>query len=126
MIIQILILIAGLVLVVGGAEALVEGSSSVARKFGISEFVIGLTIVGMGTSAPEMVVSFIGAFKGNADIAVGNVIGSNIFNTMLILGITAMILPMGITSMNRKKDIPINIVVTVLLILLGINFTIFG
>ena len=126
MILQILILIAGLVLVVGGAEALVEGSSSVARKFGISEFVIGLTIVGMGTSAPEMVVSFIGAFKGNADIAVGNVIGSNIFNTMLILGITAMILPMGITSMNRKKDIPINIVVTVLLILLGINFTIFG
>ena len=126
MIIQILILIAGLVLVVGGAEALVEGSSSVARKFGISEFVIGLTIVGMGTSAPEMVVSFIGAFKGNADIAVGNVIGSNIFNTMLILGITAMILPMGITALNRKKDIPINIAVTVLLILLGINFTIFG
>ncbi|MGM9739693.1 MAG: calcium/sodium antiporter [Candidatus Cryptobacteroides sp.] len=126
MILQILILIAGLVLVVGGAEALVEGSSSVARKFGISEFVIGLTIVGMGTSAPEMVVSFIGAFQGKADIAVGNVIGSNIFNTMLILGITAMILPMQITKLNRKKDIPINIVITVLLILLGINYSIFG
>ncbi|MGN1232945.1 MAG: calcium/sodium antiporter [Candidatus Cryptobacteroides sp.] len=126
MILQILILIAGLVLVVGGAEALVEGSSSVARKFGISEFVIGLTIVGMGTSAPEMVVSFIGAFQGKADIAVGNVIGSNIFNTMLILGITAIILPMQITKLNRKKDIPINIVVTVLLILLGINYSIFG
>lgn len=126
MILQILILIAGLVLVVGGAEALVEGASSVARKFGISEFVIGLTIVGMGTSAPEMVVSFIGAFQGKADIAVGNVIGSNIFNTMLILGITAMILPMQITKLNRRKDIPINIVITGLLILLGINYSIFG
>lgn len=126
MIIQLLILVAGLALVVGGAEALVEGSSSVARKFGISEFVIGLTIVGMGTSAPEMVVSFIGAFQGKADIAVGNVIGSNIFNTMLILGITAMILPMGITRLNRKKDIPINIIITVLLILLGVNYSIFG
>ena len=118
MILQILILVAGLILVVGGAEALVEGSSSIARKFGISEFVIGLTIVGMGTSAPEMVVSFIGAFQGKADIAVGNVIGSNIFNTMLILGITAMILPMEITKLNRKKDIPINIIITLLLILL--------
>lgn len=126
MIIQLLILIAGLALVVVGAEALVEGSSSVARKFGISEFVIGLTIVGMGTSAPEMVVSFIGAFQGKADIAVGNVIGSNIFNTMLILGLTAMILPMQITKLNRKKDIPINIVITLLLILLGVNHSIFG
>lgn len=126
MILQILILVAGLILVVGGAEALVEGSSSIARKFGISEFVIGLTIVGMGTSAPEMVVSFIGAFQGKADIAVGNVIGSNIFNTMLILGITAMILPMEITKLNRKKDIPINIIITLLLILLGVNYSIFG
>ena len=84
MTLQILILIAGLFLIVGGAEILVDGSSSLARKMGISEFVIGLTIVGMGTSAPEMVVSFIGAVNGNADISIGNVVGSNIMNTLLI------------------------------------------
>ena len=85
MTLQILILIAGLFLIVGGAEILVDGSSSLARKMGISEFVIGLTIVGMGTSAPEMVVSFIGAVNGNADISIGNVVGSNIMNTLLIV-----------------------------------------
>ncbi|MDD6253733.1 MAG: calcium/sodium antiporter [Bacteroidales bacterium] len=126
MLLQIILFLFGLMLVVWGADALVDGASSIARKFGISEFVIGLTIVGMGTSAPEMVVSFIGAIGGNADIAVGNVIGSNIFNTLLILGLTAMILPMNITSLNLKKDIPINIVITVLLIVLGMNFSIFG
>ena len=118
MLLQIFLFLFGLILVVWGADALVDGASSIARKFGISEFVIGLTIVGMGTSAPEMVVSFIGAIGGNADIAVGNVIGSNIFNTLLILGLTAMILPMNITSLNLKKDIPINIVITVLLLVL--------
>ncbi len=126
MLLQIFLFLFGLLLVVWGADALVDGASSIARKFGISEFVIGLTIVGMGTSAPEMVVSFIGAIGGNADIAVGNVIGSNIFNTLLILGLTAMILPMNITSLNLKKDIPINIVITVLLLVLGMNFSIFG
>ena len=126
MLLQIFLFLFGLLLVVWGADALVDGASSIARKFGISEFVIGLTIVGMGTSAPEMVVSFIGAIGGNADIAVGNVIGSNIFNTLLILGLTAMILPMNITYLNLKKDIPINIVITVLLLVLGMNFSIFG
>ena len=126
MLLQIFLFLFGLLLVVWGADALVDGASSIARKFGISEFVIGLTIVGMGTSAPEMVVSFIGAIGGNADIAVGNVIGSNIFNTLLILGLTAMILPINITYLNLKKDIPINIVITVLLLVLGMNFSIFG
>ena len=126
MLLQIFLFLFGLLLVVWGADALVDGASSIARKFGISEFVIGLTIVGMGTSAPEMVVSFIGAIGGNADIAVGNVIGSNIFNTLLSLGLTAMILPMNITYLNLKKDIPINIVITVLLLVLGMNFSIFG
>ena len=126
MLLQIFLFLFGLLLVVWGADALVDGASSIARKFGISEFVIGLTIVGMGTSAPEMVVSFIGAIGGNADIAVGNVIGSNIFNTLLILGLTAMILPMNITYLNLKKYIPINIVITVLLLVLGMNFSIFG
>lgn len=119
MIVQILILLAGLCLVVFGADYLVEGSSSVARRFGLSEFVIGLTIVGMGTSAPEMVVSFIGAFEGKSDIAIGNVIGSNIFNTLLILGLTALVLPIAITPLNRRRDIPVNIAVTVLFLAIG-------
>ena len=121
--IQVLILLFGLILILGGANYLVEGSSSIAKKFGISEFVIGLTIVGIGTSAPEMVVSFLSSLKGNADMAIGNIVGSNIFNTMMILGITALISPLVITKNNLKRDIPLNIGVTVLLILLGLNFT---
>ena len=124
--VQILLLLVGLALVVFGADYLVEGASAVARRFGLSEFVIGLTIVGMGTSAPEMVVSFIGAFEGNADISVGNVIGSNIFNTLLILGLTALILPMAITPENRRKDIPMNIFTVALLVLLGFKSSLFG
>lgn len=123
---SIIWLLLGLALVVFGADYLVEGASSVARRFGLSEFVIGLTIVGMGTSAPEMVVSFIGAIQGNADISVGNVVGSNIFNTLLILGITGILLPVAITPDNRKKDIPVNIVVTLLLIVLGFKHTLLG
>ena len=122
---QVLLLIAGLALIVFGADWLVDGASGIARRFGLSEFVIGLTIVGMGTSAPEMVVSFIGAFQGNADIAIGNVVGSNIMNTLLILGVTALILPMAITPSNRKRDIPMNILITVLLIVLGLEYTLF-
>lgn len=126
MALQIILFLVGLALVVFGADYLVEGASAVARRFGLSEFVIGLTIVGMGTSAPEMVVSFIGAAQGNADIALGNVVGSNIFNTLLILGITALILPMAITRENRRRDIPMNIVTVAVLILLGLERTIFG
>lgn len=126
MILQIVILIVGLLLILLGANYLVDGSSSIARRFGLSEFIIGLTIVGIGTSAPEMVVSFLSAFKGNADMAIGNIIGSNILNTMLILGLTAMIAPITITRSNLKKDIPLNIGVTVLLIALGMNASIFG
>ncbi|MCR5408691.1 MAG: calcium/sodium antiporter [Bacteroidales bacterium] len=121
-----ILLLAGLALVVLGADWLVDGASSVARRAGLSEFIIGLTIVGMGTSAPEMVVSVLGALEGNGDIAVGNVVGSNIFNTLLILGLTAVILPIGITATNRKRDIPVNIAVTLLLVLLGLERTIFG
>ena len=126
MILQIIILISGLLLILFGANWLVDGSSSVAKRFGISEFVIGLTIVGIGTSTPEMVVSFLYSLQGKADMAIGNIVGSNIFNTLMILGVTALIAPMTITKSNLKKDIPINIFVTVLLILLGMNFTIFG
>ena len=96
MLLQIFIFLVGLFFIVKGADWLVDGASSVAKRLGISDFVIGLTIVGMGTSAPEMVVSFIGALQGNADIAIGNVMGSNIFNVLLILGVTAVICPMTI------------------------------
>ena len=126
MFIQIIILIAGLLLILAGANYLVEGSSSVARKSGISEFVIGLTIVGIGTSTPEMVVSFISSYQGNADMAIGNVVGSNIFNTMLILGTTALIMPLKITRNTLRRDIPMNIIATMMLIIMGLNCTIFG
>ena len=126
MLLQIVILIAGLVLILMGANWLVDGSSSVARRLGISEFVIGLTIVGIGTSAPEMVVSFLSAFQGKSAMAVGNIVGSNIFNTLMILGVTALVAPMAITKSNLRKDIPLNIVVTILLILLGRSATMLG
>ena len=126
MLLQVFLLLLGLALVVFGADYLVEGASGIARRFGLSEFVIGLTIVGMGTSAPEMVVSFIGAVQGNSDISLGNVVGSNVFNTLLILGLTAILLPIPITAANRKKDIPVNLLITVLLILLGLSHTLFG
>lgn len=122
----IILFLLGLALVVFGSDFLVDGSCSIARKSGISEFVIGLTIVGIGTSTPEMVVSFIGAIRGNTDISVGNIVGSNIFNTCLILGLTALILPMNITKENMRRDIPLNIASTLLLIVLGLNFTIFS
>ena len=123
--VQTLILIGGLILILLGANYLVDGSSSIAKKFGLSEFVIGLTIVGIGTSSPEMVVSFMSAIQGKAEMAIGNVVGSNIFNTLIILGITALISPLTITKSNIRKDIPVNFFVTILLLLLGMNFSIF-
>lgn len=126
MTVEILLLIAGLVLVLVGAEAIVDGASALARRWGISEFVIGLTIVAIGTSAPEMVVSFISAIEKNSDLAVGNIIGSNIFNTALILGLSAIIAPVTITRGNLRRDIPVNIGITVLLIVLGLKKTLFG
>ena len=121
MLLQFSILIAGLLLILFGANYLVDGSSSIAKRFGLSEFVIGLTIVGIGTSTPEMVVSFLSAIQGKADMAIGNVVGSNIFNTLLILGITAVICPIKISKNAIRKDIPLNIAITVLLIVLGMN-----
>lgn len=126
MALQAFILLSGLLLILFGANWLVDGSSSIAKRFGISEFVIGLTIVGIGTSTPEMVVSFMSSLQGKADMAIGNIVGSNIFNTIMILGITAMIAPLTITKSNLKKDIPINIFSTVILIVLGMNHTFFG
>ena len=126
MIVQSILLITGLALILWGANWLVDGSSSIARKTGLSEFVIGLTIVGIGTSTPEMVVSFISAFQGKSDMAVGNIIGSNIFNVLMILGITALISPLMMTKENIRRDIPTNIGVTLLLLILGMKNTLFG
>lgn len=122
----IILLLAGLGLIVLGADWLVDGASAIARKAGVSEFVIGLTIVGFGTSCPELVVSLTGAIQGNADISIGNVIGSNIFNALFILGITAVILPVSMTDENRKRDIPVTLAVSVILVLSGMSKTLFG
>lgn len=122
----ILLLLLGLVLIVVGADKLVDGASSIARRLHISEFVIGMTIVGIGTSAPELVVSLVGALEGNADIAVGNVVGSNIINTLFGLGITALIFPLLITRGNRRIDIPMHLVFTALVLLLGMSGTLLG
>ena len=119
-------LLVGLGLIVLGADWLVEGASSIARRAGVSEFVIGLTIVGFGTSCPELVVSLTGALDGNADIAVGNVVGSNIFNVLFILGLTALLCPVTMTEGNRKKDIPVALLVTVLFLAVGLNRTLWG
>ena len=124
--IQILSLIGGLILILLGANWLVDGSSSIAKRFGLSEFIIGLTIVGIGTSTPEMVVSFMSSFQGKADMAIGNIVGSNIFNTLSILGLTAIVAPLTITRNNLRKDIPLNLAVTLLLVVLGLSQSLFG
>ena len=126
MALQFLILTAGLALILLGANWLVDGSSSIAKKTGMSEFIIGLTIVGIGTSTPEMVVSFISALQGKAEMAIGNIVGSNIFNTLVILGVTALICPLDITKESLKRDLPLNIGVTALLIALGMKGSLFG
>ncbi|MGM9743368.1 MAG: sodium:calcium antiporter [Candidatus Cryptobacteroides sp.] len=123
---DVLLLIVSICLIVAGADWLVAGASSMARKAGVSEFVIGLTIVGFGTSCPELVVSLTGAFHGNADVAVGNVVGSNIFNVLFILGITALLFPVTMTESNRRKDIPVTLAVTIVLLLFGMSSTLLG
>jgi len=119
-------LLVGLGLIVLGADWLVEGASTLARKAGVSEFVIGLTIVGFGTSCPELVVSLTGALEGNADVAVGNVLGSNIFNVLFILGLTALLCPVSMTADNRKRDIPETLLVTLLFLGFGMCHSLFG
>ena len=126
MTIDIILVLLGLLMVIYGADILVDGASAIARKAGISEFVIGLTIVGFGTSCPELVVSLTGALEGNADISIGNVVGSNIFNTMLILGLTALLMPVGVTAQNKHRDIPVMLLVTFLFIALGMSKTLLG
>lgn len=112
---NIIFLIGGLILILLGANALTDGSASVAKRFNISNLVIGLTIVAFGTSAPELTVSVISAFKGSADIAIGNVVGSNIFNTLMIIGCTALVVPIAVTKGTISKEIPLCILASVAL-----------
>ena len=104
---EYLILIISLAGIIFGADFLVAGAVSVARKFKVSDFVIGAAIVGVGTSMPELVVSFLGALGGNADVAIGNVVGSNIFNVLGILGLTALLFPVAIGRKELKFEIPL-------------------
>lgn len=119
MLLNIILLITGFALLIKGADFMVLGSSSLARRFNISELVIGLTIVAMGTSMPEMVVSVIAAMKGQNDVAIGNVIGSNIFNLFLILGVAAMITPIVVQHSTIVKEIPYTIIAAFMLMLLA-------
>lgn len=118
MILDIILIILGIVLVLTGADRLTEGASSLARRMNVPEMVIGLTIVAAGTSAPELFVSVASALKGTPDLAVGNVVGSNIMNTLLIVGVTAMVAPMAISRTTVNKDIPFTVLASVLLIIL--------
>ena len=108
--------------IVFGADFLVAGAVSVARRFKVSDFVIGAAIVGVGTSMPELVVSFLGALGGNADVAIGNVVGSNIFNVLGSLGLTALLFPVAIGRKELKFEIPLCIGVSLLLMVLALNF----
>ncbi len=119
--VTLLMLLAGLVLLVAGAEGLVRGASRLAVALGIPPLIIGLTIVAYGTSAPEMVVSTIASINGNADIALGNVVGSNIFNVLFILGISAAMVPLVVAQQLIRIDVPIMVGVSVLLFLLGLD-----
>ena len=119
---EYIILIVTLVGIVFGADLLLNGSVAIAKRFHVSDFVIGAVIVGIGTSVPELVVSFFGALKGNADVAIGNVVGSNIFNVLGILGMTAICFPIAIDKKNMTFEIPFCIGISILLTLLALNF----
>lgn len=113
-----IILIVGFALLIKGADIFVGGASAVAKKLGIPPVIVGLTIVSIGTSAPELAVSIISALKGNNEIAIGNVLGSNLFNVLMVLGVTTMVLPMIIKKDKIKTDFFINVFLTVLLFFL--------
>lgn len=116
---DILLLLAGLGLILGGANFLTDGAAAVAQRLRMPEFVVGLTVVAVGTSTPELAVSVLSAIAHNSDMAVGNVVGSNLFNVFVILGICALIAPVALTSGNIRRDIPIGLGVSVLLFLLA-------
>lgn len=115
----ILLLLGGFVLLIAGAEVLVRGASKIAAAVGISPLVIGLTVVAFGTSSPEMAVSVMSSMSGNVDIAVGNVVGSNIFNVLFILGLTALIVPLVVAQQLVWLDVPLMIIASLLVLWMG-------
>ena len=121
MLLNLIFIIVGIVLVLWGADRLTEGSVAVAERMNIPQIVIGLTVVAMGTSMPEFCVSLISALKGTPDLAVGNVVGSNIFNSLFIVGITATIAPMAILRATVMKDIPFALVASVILMMMCLD-----
>ena len=123
---EYLYLLICLAVIVFSADALVAGAVTIAKRFKISDFVIGAVIVGVGTSFPELVVSSIGAIEGNSDIAIGNVVGSNIFNILGILGLTALIMPVAVSKENKRFDLPLCIGLSLLTLLLVFNFFVGG
>ena len=124
MIVQILLLAIGFVMLVKGADWFVDGASGIAEKFHIPQLIIGLTIVAMGTSAPEAAVSISAAIKGNAEITIGNIVGSNILNILIILGLSSVITSLAVAKSTVKFEIPIMIAITGLLLVQGIDGTI--
>lgn len=123
---QIALLVVGFVMLIKGADWFVEGASKIADRLGIPQLVIGLTIVAMGTSAPETAVSISAALKGSAEIAVGNVVGSNILNILIILGITSIIIPLSVQKSTIKYEIPYMILITVIFAVLGLTDNVIG
>ena len=118
---QILLLVLGFAMLIKGADWFVEGTSGIARKMGIPQLVVGLTIVAMGTSAPEAAVSITAALKGTANIAVGNVVGSNILNIFIILGVTSVITTVAIQKSTLKIEIPYMIFISILFVVMGMS-----
>ena len=116
---DILLLIVGLGLILAGANCLTDGSAALAQRFRVPEFIIGLTVVAVGTSTPELVVSVLSAIGGQSDVAIGNVVGSNIFNVFVILGVCALIRPVPLTAGNIRRDIPFGVLVSLLLLALA-------
>ena len=106
-----ILLLVGFVLLIKGADVFVDGASSIAKKLGIPSVIVGLTIVSIGTSAPELAVSLISALKGSNDIAIGNVLGSNLFNSLVVLGVTTIVFPIIIIKKKVKTDFLINLFV---------------
>jgi len=121
-----LLLTGGLVMLIFGSNWLVDGASSLARKLNISDIVIGLTVVAFGTSSPELVVNLIASFKGNTDIAIGNILGSNIFNILAILGITSLFLPVAVMNNTVWKEIPFSILAILIVAIIANDVLIDG
>ena len=121
MFLDILLFILGIVLIIVGANYLTEGASVLARRFGVSPLVVGLTIVAFGTSSPELVVSLVSALRGNSDIAIGNVVGSNIFNVLVIGGITALVTPITITRSTIRREMPLMLLACLVLSVMALD-----